>query len=377
MNRHGGLDVLRAVAIVLVIVHHVPIFETQSGVLAPLINAFDRFGWSGVDLFFVLSGFLIGGLIFNEIWTHGSFDPRRFLARRLLRIWPSYYLLVLASGGVMAIGLGIAGAVREVVPNFLHYQNYVNSRTILMHTWSLAVEEHFYVLLPLVVVLFPWRRGKGSSPRCLVAVLMLTLPASLGARYYTASTSPYSLPLYYNPTHHRIDALAFGVLLAYLRGFHSSWYEAIRRRGLLLLCLGLVLLFPAMAWDRSDLRLATWGLTSLYLGYGLLVVFVDTLPASTWDRLGTIRRIGMASYPIYLWHVLAAKFPLKLAVEAGWFAGLNQDVRWLLVTALMLASSVVVGIVLGDLVENPVSRLRDRYAPARARAIEPDTQQAA
>jgi peptidoglycan/LPS O-acetylase OafA/YrhL len=110
------------------------------------LAAWFRIGWIGVDLFFVLSGFLISGLLFLEYRSAGELKLARFFLRRGLKIYPAFWAMLFAS----VLGLVLAGkSVRgiAIAGELLFVQNYTQS--IWEHTWSLAVEEHFYLLLPL------------------------------------------------------------------------------------------------------------------------------------------------------------------------------------------------------------------------------------
>jgi peptidoglycan/LPS O-acetylase OafA/YrhL len=110
------------------------------GAFLPLASAWHRVGWTGVDLFFVLSGYLVGGLLLEESQASGRIDIRRFLARRAFKIWPSYYAPLLL--------LAVLTAWVSLLPDALwplvaHARNYVGRADLLApHAWSLAVEEH-------------------------------------------------------------------------------------------------------------------------------------------------------------------------------------------------------------------------------------------
>ena len=139
-KRVFALDVLRGVAILLVLPsHHVPL-NGEIGWLNHVNDFFERFGWTGVDLFFVLSGFLIGGLLFREVKQTGRLDARRFLTRRALKLWPAYFAL---------IAWATFKAIRhhdfrfsDLWPSLLQIQNYVQlhgtifARTLPGHSQS-------------------------------------------------------------------------------------------------------------------------------------------------------------------------------------------------------------------------------------------------
>ena len=149
-QRFYGLDHLRALAIVLVFAYHYCIINNGD---PSWLNSLSQFGWTGVDLFFVLSGFLIASLLFQEIKESGSFSYRNFFIKRCFRILPSYWLVVTIYFCFPAFH------EREALPplwKFLSFtQNFaLDLRTggTFSHAWSLCVEEHFYFLLSLTLL---------------------------------------------------------------------------------------------------------------------------------------------------------------------------------------------------------------------------------
>lgn len=139
------LDVLRGVAILLVLFTHSTVQPGASGVLAPVLVYLRYLGPSGVDLFFVLSGFLVGGLLFKELREKGRLDVRRFLVRRAFKIWPPYFTFIAFTFIWLMVSdhQTLFQSSRAIYPNLAHLQNYLSSPA--PHTWSLAVEEHFYL----------------------------------------------------------------------------------------------------------------------------------------------------------------------------------------------------------------------------------------
>src|SRR5688572_8009182 len=139
-TRLNSVDLLRGIAVLLVICRHWNIAE-------PITRA----GWMGVDLFFVISGFLISGLLFSELEKGGKPDLWRFFVRRGFKIYPLFFLLVLFTWLVVNYYTP-SPALRPYLQELLFVQNYLGG--IYPHTWSLAVEEHFYLLLMLCFALF-------------------------------------------------------------------------------------------------------------------------------------------------------------------------------------------------------------------------------
>lgn len=388
-HRMIQLDVLRGVAILLVIGHHeILSHENQAGSLKWLATLWWRFGWSGVDLFFVLSGFLVGGLLFKELRTRSRIDACRFLIRRGFKIWPSYYVyimfvLILAvmrsdfhAWSVLSI---ISFQVKKLLPNFLHLQNYLG--TVREHTWSLSVEEHFYLILPFALVLVASRRNGNVASNSVIPLIAFGLIVGCnGVRYLTNGSRPFTTMTHTYPTHIRIDGLFFGVLLGYLYHFKTHLLESIARHRVLLVLLGVALISPMMIVDREvEAFVSTFGLTMLYLGYGcILIVMMHTSVASgglgrffSTTSARALAFIGYFSYTIYLWHLDIAWYPMTMLVRHGLLKGLMPEVRWvcIMIIYIYVITAVAAGAVLGILVEKPALALRDRLFPARADAL--------
>lgn len=147
--RQRELDLLRGLAIILVLFRHYNIFT-------PLFNI----GWMGVDLFFVLSGYLVSGLLFKEYLKYGSIKAMRFLIRRGFKIYPLFYLLMIITI-ILQILIKKPLTSYQLFSELLFVQNYFGN--FYYHTWSLAVEEHFYVLLTILIFIsikFNWINSK-------------------------------------------------------------------------------------------------------------------------------------------------------------------------------------------------------------------------
>src|SRR5207248_2040034 len=144
-------DVLRALAVLLVLGRHMTVCPRQtSAVLHAITAVWSRGGWLGVDLFFVLSGFLVSGLLFREQEKFGTIQAKRFLIRRGFKIYPAFWLLIVVTQAAALVGPPHRFRA-STVTELLFLQNY--SSSLWNHTWSLAVEEHFYFLLVMLFVL--------------------------------------------------------------------------------------------------------------------------------------------------------------------------------------------------------------------------------
>ena len=385
-SRIPQLDLLRAVAILLVIGRHLEL-DRPDGVVGVAAEAWYRVGWMGVDLFFVLSGFLIAGLLINETKSQGSLDIRRFLVRRGLKIYPLYFLFVgyvifapVAKAVVSGDGVGsvFSDQLSTHWPNLLFIQNYVDYGSI-GHLWSIAVEEHFYILLPLVVAAIGYRHS-----RKLIWVGVGAVFVFLAFRIFSVATGD-RFSTYVVATHLRLDGLLFGVALRAALEFYPEKFAGLRRWRLPLFLVGLACWSPMLAIPVDTAWTRTGGLTLTLLG---AAAFLLALYTSTSDDLGPTRRVasplvrllcwvGVFSYAIYLWHVTAmgavTKVTNRVIVEP---LGESQ-LSWLLSVVVIVSFALAVGILATLAVERPILRMRDRLAPSRAPSLPTDAQGAA
>jgi peptidoglycan/LPS O-acetylase OafA/YrhL len=360
-----GLDVLRCVAVLLVIVHHFPKLPVEVGpsVARTAFEFVQRTGWCGVDLFFVLSGFLVSGLIFAEHRAQGSVRLGRFLVRRGLKIYPTFYVRLLV---FVAVGFirGREPHARAFLVEALFIQNYVHG--VWPHTWTLAVEEHFY--LGVGLLLFALQRSGRERPFAAIPWICATVLVTIFAlRVATALLEP-ELDEAFRPTHLRADSLVFGLLLSYL--YHrapesfGAWVAARLRS---LLALGVLLVLPTWFVARGSVFQFTAGYSLLYLGFGLIVLVFRFGPAprGVLAGLGTAAAlVGRFSYPIYLFHVdMLHEGAERLAALLGLQGGMAW---WGTVAATFVVLSLGFGMLAATLVEQPVLRLRDRFFASAA-----------
>lgn len=365
-----SLDMLRAAAVFLVMARHLGMPAAEVPWLQEPLEGLVRGGWVGVDLFFVLSGFLIGGLIFREHARHGELRVGRFLVRRGLKIYPPFYAFI-------AVTLLIGWAAGEPAParhrllgELLYLQNYWGA--LWSHTWSLAVEEHFYILLPLLLLGIRERGGSaaGAKPfRRLPWLAGLVMAGALLLRLANhAAGAPYSVLSHLVPTHLRIDAMMFGVLLAWLHHeYPEPFHASTRRFWPILLGVGVLALLPPFFFALGVYPfIHTWGLALNYLGAGCVVLGVLGWEGARVRRRGVLAYVGLYSYSIYLWHMPVMEWIMPrvhtlTGVGPGSIASL----------ALFALLSCLAGIGAARLVEFPVLRLRDRFFPSRSGVLVP------
>jgi peptidoglycan/LPS O-acetylase OafA/YrhL len=306
-----------------------------------------------VDLFFVLSGFLIGGILLDVRDSHNYF--RTFYGRRFYRIVPLYYLWI---GAYFVIRLfGSSRFPWHSVPVYvLFLQNYTKTDRAVIAVawlgalWSLAVEEQFYLIVPTVVRFL-------SKPRLLLilysAILCAPVFRILLYKYLRAHpAAPYTL------TPCRADALAMGVLLAF--GWRSEWWKAAFRRYQTPICGVSFLLFCAFlylaVWRpmQYSLAMCSWGYSVVDIFFASLLVIAVMLPGSQWAavcRSPFLIEMGRVSYCLYVIHMA-----VNLACHELFFHRIPRFESWstALVSALAAGASYGLAVLSWKFFEHPL-----------------------
>ena len=313
-RRIPELDGLRGIAILLVLVWHylTIVLADASPVFLHVTNSLIRFAWSGVDLFFVLSGFLLGGLLLdNKTSTH--YFPT-FYARRAYRILPLYAVVVATYVLLLHVTRSerIAWLFEQPLPvwSYLTFtQNFAMAHTDnfgpqwLGVTWSLAIEEQFYLVLPFIIRFIPGRLLPSALILLAVAAPLTRLALFLSSRQWEMA-SYVMMPA-------RADALMLGVLTAVALRRDDVRALVVRKRNLLYRVLGVLALAVAvmalMHETVNSTRMVLYGYSLIALFYAVLVVIAVT--ASKEELIGRVLRwswlgrIGVIAYGIYLVHL--------------------------------------------------------------------------
>ncbi len=368
-----ALDGLRGIAVLLVLLRHAafPVAEESGGpvwevagldLAVPLIN-----GWIGVDLFFVLSGFLIAGHLLRDGQQSGGFRWRRYFVQRFLRIMPTYWfvLAIVVAGVVPLFAVDPRFLDIRVAYHALLLQDYLPPN-IVVAFWSLGVEEKFYLLAPLLVGMVVSLRGRDRGLVLLgFVILLVVLSRSVMAFQADAETAYRAfLPVFRYPFHHCLDTLVIGMVAAllYRRAMTDGGARMARwAHGLAWGGLGLVLwllcggeLLGTIGWWDMTLQPTLIGIA---FGAAVLGAALGGGP----QRLLSSRALlvtARISYPMYLIHM--ALIPLCWAL----IGALPEDGGGALLAFLpvYLAISFVVSVAIHVLVEKPFLVLKDRLA---------------
>ena len=305
-GRIPSLDGVRAVSIIFVMLSHL----ATSGTL-PIMQHLWRFdlGALGVRVFFVVSGFLITSLLIVEFCETGTISLRGFYIRRFFRIMPAFWFLLALVSFAIPFGL-VSASFEDVGIAGIYVANYLSLQFSLGHTWSLAVEEQFYLLWPALIIMFGWRRASYFACAALVMAPVLRLLCEFGVW----PTNPrYAFETV-------CDALASGCLLAICRDrlWRIETYRSIVMSGyFFLIPLSTVAL---LAMNLPEAFRALIGLTCLNF---TIVMVLDRLIRQPNDLVGRVlnswpfRKLGLLSYSLYLWQqlFLGAAHPIVFPVN--------------------------------------------------------------
>jgi peptidoglycan/LPS O-acetylase OafA/YrhL len=341
-----SLDGLRCVAIVTVVWHH------AHGGYAALPAT--RHGFLGVDLFFVISGFLITTLLLRERARTGTISLKNFYARRTLRIFPPYYAILAALALVLLFarpGAPMRPAFFAELPWCLTYTtNWVEPTTLLSITWSLSAEEQFYLLWPPV---------ERFLPRHALKVLLLLIVVNQCVNFRLADGALHSEFGFGHDDRKILQAtftpICLGVLLAHLLDDPRGWRRLAPRLG------------PAAAWLATagivaaasiDGDLSGWPRLALHLLMTVLLGSVVVAESGAVARVlawRPLQKVGAVSYGMYLLHLIVLDLVLRLDARIG---PTNRETRFVLCAALTLVAALL----MYRWFERPILAFKARFA---------------
>lgn len=343
------LDGWRAIAVLLVLFSHAGHSYARTHAERSWFDYIST-GTHGVNIFFALSGLLITSRLITEAQTSGSISLRDFYIRRAFRILPAALLML----SVIAV-LGAAGALpvvrQELVAAALFYRNYLPallapdaSGFFTAHYWSLAVEEHFYLLWPALLLLCGTRRGLWAAI-CVALGVALWRRVELHneiARFHEVN------PLYFVRTDLRVDSIMWGAVMALVlaRPGARAWFE----RHLGMVGFALVALLFAGVVHVFGTRPTIWGAMLMPLFITATVLHPRSLPGRLLET-SAMRWLGRLSYSLYLWELFFV------------FRGVPQTLGVLQSFPLNLALTFVCAMASYYLVERPLIRVGHRLTP--------------
>ena len=358
MNRLRELDFLRGVAILLVLLRHIPLFSFTTNM-----------GWIGVDLFFVLSGFLVSGLLFKEYIKFGNIQPKLFLIRRGFKIYPIYFLFyfLYLIPEIINDSFNVKGFIGDItfIQNYLSGWGYAYAAS-----WSLAVEEHFYFLfafflwlsLRLSKNILQFKSIVNSKIKFFELTVIVILVIILLLRLVSNIIFSEQETRNFTMTHLRIDSLLFGVLISYFFYFRKSYIENFYKKSQNILCF---ICFCGLLWTPfinpvPSFFVRTFGFSIIYLSFGILLIIfllknninIILNKLFTFYIVDLISKIGYCSYSIYIIHTFCIRHSVSIGIIYFDFV----------ITSTI---SIITGMFMTFKIEKYFLRIRDRYYPSR------------
>ncbi|SKA32389.1 Peptidoglycan/LPS O-acetylase OafA/YrhL, contains acyltransferase and SGNH-hydrolase domains [Enhydrobacter aerosaccus] len=351
-KRVAWLDTLRGGAVVAVIAYHL----VQSSALnGSWLSRVTYYGQYGVDLFFVLSGWLVGTLFWRELWSTGDVALGRFWLRRALRTIPPYF-------GILAVSWAAVAVARHEPFDFSYLvflQNYQDRIPFFLVSWSLCIEEHFYLVIPILAAAIARYGTRWLLPLALIGLALLS-PVARALEFDSVPRNEFGYAV--TATHLHLDGIAFGFAASFASfRWPSIFAKAIGSKGLWIAVLAAVaaaVTVEAIAGERVHYVLFPTVLATVFC---LLAVMRPRSVESAWpdrQRLrALVRAVAISSYSAYLVHPLAIHLTKTIVGQLG-----GADLLY-----WVLGLALIVGATYGyySLAESTAIRLRDVLVPYR------------
>lgn len=365
INRLRELDFLRGIAIILVLLRHQVLFDFTT-----------EMGWIGVDLFFILSGFLVSGLLFKEYKKFGNIEPMRFLIRRGFKIYPIYYISIL----IYMIPFLVRGdlPMRGLLYELTFIQNYTKGFGYLNPvSWSLAIEEHFYI--GLVIIL--WISLKKKWIKLEVEDTNVLKFGRIEGAIFSLFILCFLARIHYNILHHellntgmamthlRIDSLFAGVLISYFYHFKISYLNKIMEyKWIMFAAIIIGVIWTPFINNDISFFARTGGFVLLYISFSLLLIYfimkeninVELNRIFSSFIVDILSKIGSCSYSIYIFHIIIGGYAMSVIDNMN-LPFYNHRVNFVITSFF----SILIGILITNTVEKFFLKIRDRKFPNR------------
>ncbi|MCP3806405.1 acyltransferase [Paenibacillus sp. Lou8.1] len=356
--RNFGLDVARSIAIIMVLVSHSRMFFGKYDLQWLSYN-----GLIGVEIFFVLSGFLIGRIIIDTLITDNSWGSLvTFYKRRWMRTLPLYFFVTFM---LVLLGKDFHWS------NIIFLQNFNASHLNFMPvSWSLAIEEWFYLIIPLLLILIfrtlkPKNGGRMFISVCIAAILVITLTRIIYVQMYQP-TWDFGVR---KQIFLRFDALLFGVILAGVKTYYKQFYSEIEKKSNILLVTSIVGLVGCALFYVLYLEAGKDYMNHSFFGRTLFFsvitvvsgIMIISLESNKWINqlpinsafYKSVTYISITSYAVYLVH-----YELFIAVQKYMTDSSNLTRAFILILCIVVVYGVAY--LLNTYIEKPFMKLRDR-----------------
>lgn len=358
-EKFNGLDHLRALAIFMVLIYHYRMFAHPEW-----IDTYGRFGWTGVDLFFVISGFLISKQLFEQIKSSAEIRLKEFYIKRFFRIIPPFALTLFLYFAFPFF------REREALPPLWKFITFTQNIELdllhfgsFSHAWSLCIEEQFYLLFPIILLLF----FKYKKVVYIKYLLLFLLLFSIAARIISWQVfivpninaadfwRIWYMKIYY-PTYTRLDGLVTGIGIAYFYEY-SIWFKSfINSNGNILLISGLIVVGFSF-WicnDQTSQTASIIGFTIVSAGFGLILMSAVSKSSFLYHSKSVwTNRLAVLSYSIYLTHKGVIHLTQLLMDK------LNIEKEGSISLLFCIINCIIISLIIKYLIENPSSKIKN------------------
>jgi peptidoglycan/LPS O-acetylase OafA/YrhL len=372
------IDGLRSLAFLLVLIHHFyppAAYFTPVPVIGSILGVFNEFGWTGVDIFLVLSSFLICHLLLLEKDRSGMVSVKSFLIRRALRIWPIYFPYLLLSMIVWPLVMATGPmpdayfvTIRQHLFPFLMFlgnfsYSYFHASlagVLFAHLWTVCLEEQFYLVIPILLAFLRTPRWNAAFLRVAFALFAFAIACRI---YVIGNAIPY--PMVWTNTLCRIDPFVVGAGCALLIRSRPRWLTREVGRGLFVLSIagfGLVVAFPNVGQSMNT----AWQLLVVSLSAGCLILSAMT-PGGVrkFFSWGYLPFLGKISFGLYVYH------QITLTITAKWLTTRpvlgNNAASFLIDFVIVSLLTIFVAAVSYRIYERPILRFKERFEFIRSR----------
>lgn len=357
----AGLDLLRALAISLVFLFHYPNLSYSDWLFT-----IKEFGWTGVDLFFVLSGYLIAKQIFVDVNIKRKISLKLFFIKRSFRILPAYLFIVAV---YFCIPLFREREYLPVLWRFLTFTQNIGLNPIpfgtFSHAWSLCIEEQFYLVFPLIVAALIYLKLERKGFYIIIAFFLFTwfIRLVIWNKYIIpiedsgGDTSNFWVTWIYYPTYSRLDGLLTGISIAGIFEFYPKLKDKLTAYGNLIILIGLTILIGSyfLCVDRVSFTANIFGFPIVSFGYGLLVIAaISPISILYKFKSAIISNLAILSYSIYLSH----KGIIHLCQIYFTNLGVAKESGFMFFICVFF--SIIAAIIMRYFIEKPFLRIRDR-----------------
>ena len=362
---------LAILSVIQIHVTHEFALQNLQGLYSTVFNTLSLNTWFGMDLFFILSGYLIGSiLLVSEDKIASTSYFMRFYIRRIFRIFPLYYVVLT----LLVLALGLSAYQKEHVwLEYFYLSNYPTTfQNVMYWGWSLSVEEHFYLIIPFIILLL--KRLPSNKSR--LVTLALLWASGFAVRWYIFSSNPDGgwgmdkyLRLLYTPTHARYDILFAGIFIAYVQKYYAqtikSWlgnFFINRSCAFISLFILMFIISPVKPWNKLFWEVISPG-TLTGIAYVLLILWLLNYQ-SLFSRFLSSRvflKFASLGYGMFLIHIPVLRYLVLPFIKNYYIAGSGMmELYWLIALFFTFVISVAGAYLLHIMVEKPFLYLRDK-----------------